>query len=93
MVDSILAIGLGAIVGLLLNSTEKLEKWIDRWMMIAIWLLIFFMGMSFGLKIEIPMLKTIGLQSLIYTFYTSLFSVLVVYFLMRLEQKRRKQKP
>lgn len=88
----IIMIALGLLVGIYVRPLERYNKWIDGLTTVVIWLLILFMGISFGMKLEYSMLRALGIQSLLITFFSCLFSVLFVYCIVRRDNRKEDER-
>lgn len=84
------------IIGFLIDAFPKFPERLHRlceWLMSGfIWVLILSMGISFGIKLDIKTFRSIGLQSILFTIFTGLFSILFVYFLSRGKRMEEEEK-
>jgi Kef-type K+ transport system membrane component KefB len=81
---------MGIILGASGFAPKKVLKYNDSITMIGVLVLLFMMGLSLGLKVDIQAFRTLGLQSLVFTGLTIFFSLLVVYLLTKWVLKEKK---
>ena len=82
MLNVIIVMTIGIILGAFLHKNKKLFVQLDRFITYAIWLLLFLLGLSIGTNgIIVKNICNLGFQAIIVTFFTISFSVLVSCFL------------
>ena len=86
-----ISLGVGIAIGALNLIPTKYLKYNDLFTFIGVLLLLFIMGISLGIKIDIKDLKSLGYQSLVFTLLTVIFSILVVYVLTKIVLKEQDQ--
>jgi uncharacterized membrane protein YbjE (DUF340 family) len=85
MLGILIALTLGIIVGLIFKFNEKQKFILSKLQLVGVTFLLFSMGASIGIKDSILLnLKNIGLSSLFFALSTSLFSIIIVYFITKL---------
>lgn len=91
MESIIIALIIGAVIGMLIKPTDKAKKITSRFQFVGVVLLLFSMGAGLGLNKELlSNLKNIGFASVTFALFTTAFSVLVVYFMTRLYERSTK---
>lgn len=80
--------------GVLLGSmrfSKPLSKHLDQISSVGVIILLFTMGIGLGMKIHLEDLKILGLQAIVFTLFTIIFSIIVVEVLCRffLKEGRR----
>lgn len=85
MIQVLLLMLTGWLVGLAFRGKKKVTRWVDRAILIAIFLLLFFMGLSIGSnQLLVGALPTLGLNALIIAVGATIGSVILGWFAWKL---------
>jgi Kef-type K+ transport system membrane component KefB len=81
---------IGIVIGASQKLPKKLVKYNDLFTFIGVLVLLFVMGLSLGMKVELKDLRALGYQSLVFTGLTVFFSILIVYLFAKWFIKEKK---
>ncbi|BEP29429.1 LysO family transporter [Helicovermis profundi] len=93
MLQIIIALVLGIIVGASFNLGDKIKKNISNLQTLGVVSLLFVMGISIGINPNIiSELSNIGIKALVFALLTTIFSIIFVYFITQYIVKKNEER-
>lgn len=80
----------GVLIGALNIIPKRYLKYNDLFTLFGVITLLFIMGISLGIKVNLKDLRTLGYQSIVFTIMTVFFSILVVFIFAKFVLKEKK---
>lgn len=88
MESIIIALAIGVVIGMIIKPTDKAKKITSGFQFVGVVLLLFSMGAGLGLNKELlSNLQNIGLASITFALFTTIFSILIVYLMTRIYER------